>query len=257
MPTVMSYLKCRTCYAATAAPAAVAVSVGVILVRWGGRRGRMLVSQSSWLMSQTLQFIPNGKPSDFSSALFHWEDGFVSAPWDTAGNDCVTFVSLRIEPRRRRTDTHLYSNPPHISTPPPRPLASARARGQVLSHGRHNWPNDWQVDTRAELWLWLPTRHFRGDHCANRALSCDCVHTEQKEKEAGGDTIIDKGFSPPFSPPRMHFIVALLQGVEGVRGQANLFFGSKTILRNKCFMVHQKSRKVSLVGKVLLFKAQV
>lgn len=95
------------------------------------------------------------------------------------------FVRLRSH-TLNHIDTELIpctAAPATDPTLPPCPLVSARARGQVLSHGRHNWPNDWQVDTRAELWLWLPTRHFRGAHCANRTLSCDCVHAEQKEKQ--------------------------------------------------------------------------
>lgn len=35
-----------------------------------------------------------------------------------------------------------FAQPIFPSTPPPCPLVSARARGQVLSRGRHNWPND-------------------------------------------------------------------------------------------------------------------
>lgn len=44
------------------------------------------------------------------------------------------FVALHTEPHGHGTDPH--------PLPSPRPLVSARARGQVLSHGRHNWPND-------------------------------------------------------------------------------------------------------------------
>lgn len=61
-------------------------------------------------------------------------------------------------------------------------LVWVRVRGQVLSHGRHNSPNDWQVDTRAELWLWLPMRLFGSTHCANRTRSSDSVHMDERKK---------------------------------------------------------------------------
>lgn len=79
--------------------------------------------------------------------------------------------------------SHVEINSP-AAPPPACFLVSVRVRGQVLSHGPHNSPNDWQVDTRAELWLWLPMRRLGGPRCANKdTQQWFCSRGQKKENK--------------------------------------------------------------------------
>lgn len=186
MRTVINYLRCWTFY--NAAPAPVAVCAEVILMRKVQGSGP---PPRCWCHSpadschkhlkspQTWTSLPNGLIS-FNHHLTEKSDC-----WHTAGQLSEKSGSLCYF-----VSSHIKLHRPSAAPPRPCSLVSVRARGQVLSHGRHNWPNDWQVDTRAELWLWLPTWRFRGAHCANRTLSCDYVHTDKRKEMATHD----KGF---------------------------------------------------------------
>lgn len=140
----MSYLRCQSFK--DVAPVTVAVRVEVILKR--RVKGHSPCSHTN---TNTNKFLYLHLPS-------------------VVGN-CCGWIWISLAP------TYWTKQP---STPPP--LVSVRVGGQVLSHGRHNLPNDWQVDTRAELWLWLPMRRFRGARCANRTRSSDSVHTDKRKK---------------------------------------------------------------------------
>lgn len=201
-----------------------AVSVGVVLVRAGSLKGLHV--------GVTVQLTHVANPSIHSQwqtaqrCFIERMDLFLhrgTLAWVGKKREVMPVLRCGITDWATWTQRHFLTIPTSTQTPPPStplpcPLVSARARGQVLSHGRHNWSNDWQVDTRAKLWLCLPTRHFRGAHCANRNLSCDCVHTEQKEKQETQSSV--KVFSPPFLP-RTYFVIARQWTVELVRGQWN------------------------------------
>lgn len=162
----MSYLRCQSFQ--DVAPVTVAVRVEVILKRRvKGHSPRLDTGVTVPADTQTLRIIPN--TNIFAKFLYLYLPSVVGS--------CCGWMWVSLAPRY----CHILNQTAQHSSPPCS-VVSVRVGGQVLSHGRHNSPNDWQVDTRAELWLWLPMRRFRGARCANRTRSSDSVHTDKRKK---------------------------------------------------------------------------